>query len=185
MTRRHTSPSRRGMELLRRSGKTPAERNQDLRIIFLAMLSASRASFCGMIGLELQPGRDSDGPRTPGSHFVTGCAAISYAKRAASSSRVSPINSRLFCFRCRGYGAFLSELIESFLLMPVLTPILARGSAASRLTLPGQFANEGKQEHLQVEASSGPERSSDTDRVLDVRRHARAAHLIPLSRTAS
>src|SRR5512146_1646278 len=131
-----TSPLRGGWAQVASADQTPAERNQDLRIIFLAMLSASRASFCGMIGLELQPGRDSDGPRSPGSHFVTGCAAISNAKRAASSSRVSPINSRLFGFRCRGYGAFLSELIESFLLMPVLAPTLARGSDASRLMLP-------------------------------------------------
>jgi len=54
-----------------------------------------------MSGLLLQPGRDEGGLRSPGSHRVTGWAAISFSSRAASSSRVSPTKTRLLAFRMR------------------------------------------------------------------------------------
>src|SRR3974390_2753916 len=77
------------------------EVNQRLRIIFLAIPSATVRSEIGINGLLLQPGRDEEGPRSPGSHRVTGWAAISFSSRAASSSRVSPSNTRLLAFRMR------------------------------------------------------------------------------------
>ena len=77
------------------------EGNQDLRIIFFAIPSATARSETGMNGLLLQPGRDEDGLCSPGSHRVTGWAAISFSSRAASSSRVSPSNTRLLAFRMR------------------------------------------------------------------------------------
>jgi len=72
------------------------------RNIFLAISSATVRSESGMNGLLLQPGRDEvEGLRSPGSHRVTGWAAISLSSRAASSSRVSPSNTRLLAFRMR------------------------------------------------------------------------------------
>jgi len=68
--------------------------HHDLRMIFFAIPSATARSLAGMIGLLLQPARDEDGLRAPGSHFVTGWAAISFARRAVSSSSVSPIKIR-------------------------------------------------------------------------------------------
>jgi hypothetical protein len=76
------------------AGLGPAPRDQGLRNIFLAIFSAAARSASGMNGLLLQPGRDSDGPRSPGAQRVMGWAAISLSSRAASSSRVSPINTR-------------------------------------------------------------------------------------------
>ena len=75
------------------------KRDQGFRIIFFAILSATVRSESGMNGLLLQPGRDEEGLRSPGSHRVTGWAAISLSSRAASSSRVSPSNTRLLAFR--------------------------------------------------------------------------------------
>jgi hypothetical protein len=90
--------------------------NQDFvlvfRIVFFAMPSATIRSESGMKGSLLQPGRDEEGLRLPGSHRVTGWAAISRSRRAASSSRVSPTNTRLLAFRMRLNCVFLAKLIE-------------------------------------------------------------------------
>jgi hypothetical protein len=92
------------------------EENHDsglaFRLIFFAIPSATMRSESGMNGLLLQPGRDK-GLRSPGSHRVTGWAAISFSSRAASSSRVSPIKTRLFAFCMRrGRMFFLTTLIK-------------------------------------------------------------------------
>jgi hypothetical protein len=79
----------------------PREGNHGFRIIFFAIPSATVRSESGMNGLLLQPGRDEEGLCAPGSHRVTGWAAISFSSRAASSSRVSPSNTRLLAFRMR------------------------------------------------------------------------------------
>ena len=71
------------------------------RIIFFAIPSAAVRSESGMNGLLLQPGRDDEGLCSPGLHRVTGWAAISFSSRAASSSLVSPSNTRLPAFRMR------------------------------------------------------------------------------------
>ena len=42
-----------------------------------------------MNGLPLQPGRDEEGLSSPGSHRVTGWAAISFSSRAASYSKLA------------------------------------------------------------------------------------------------
>ena len=79
----------------------PGEGNQSFRIIFFAIPSAAVRSESGMNGFLLQPGRDEEGLCSPGLHRVTGWAAISFSSRAASSSRVSPSNTRLPAFRMR------------------------------------------------------------------------------------
>src|ERR1700694_539435 len=65
-----------------------------------------------MNGLRSHPGRDGEGLCVPGSHRVTGWAAISLSSRAASSSRVSPSNTRFPAFRMRLGCVFLTKLIE-------------------------------------------------------------------------
>ena len=85
--------------------------NQDLHTFF-AIRSATATSDCGIIGLLLQPGRDEVDVYSPGSHRVTGCAAISRSSRAASASRVSPINVRFLGFSADLRGTFLCKLIE-------------------------------------------------------------------------
>ena len=79
------------------------EGNQDLRIIFFAIPSATARSETGMNGLLFHPGREIEGLLLPGSQRVTGWAAISRSSRAASSSRVSPINTLLLAF-CMRFG---------------------------------------------------------------------------------
>jgi hypothetical protein len=98
----------------RRCGQRRASRegNQGFRIIFFAIPSATVRSESGMNGLLLQPGRDDEGLRLPVSHHVTGWAAISFSSRAASSSRVSPSNTRLLAFRMRLGCVFLTKLIK-------------------------------------------------------------------------
>jgi hypothetical protein len=81
------------------------------RIIFFAISSAVIRSERGMNGLLLQPGREEEGLLCPGLHLVTGWPAISFSNRAASSSRVSPINTRFFGFRPRLNCVFLLKLI--------------------------------------------------------------------------
>jgi hypothetical protein len=85
------------------------EKNQAFGLAFRAILvaisSATMRSESGMKGLLVQPGRD-EGLCSPGSHRVTGWTAISFSSRAASSSRVSPINTRLFTLRMRVGGEF-------------------------------------------------------------------------------
>src|SRR5919106_1698125 len=97
--------------------------NQDpplgFRIIFVAIPSATIRSESGMNGSLLQPGRDEEGLRTPGSHRVMGWAAISFFSRAASSSRVSPINTRLPVFRMRLGFMLLAKLIKYLRLLKV------------------------------------------------------------------
>jgi hypothetical protein len=66
-----------------------------------------------MKGLLLQPGRDEERFRSPGGHRVTGCAAISRSRRAASSSGVSPVNTRLLLLGMRLGCTFLTKLIGS------------------------------------------------------------------------
>ena len=51
-------------------------------MIFFAIPSATIRSASGMNGLLLQPGRDEEGLCAPGSHRVTGWAAISFSSRA-------------------------------------------------------------------------------------------------------
>ena len=82
------------------------------RIIFLAMPSATMRSETGMNGLLFHPGRDMEGPLLPGSHRVTGWAAISRSSRAASSSRVSPINTLLLAFCMRLGRVPFTKLIK-------------------------------------------------------------------------
>jgi hypothetical protein len=65
-----------------------------------------------MNGLLLHPGRDEEGLRSPGSHRVTGWAAISFSSRAASSSSVSPSSTRLPAFRMRLGCVFLTNFIK-------------------------------------------------------------------------
>jgi hypothetical protein len=50
----------------------PGFQDFDFRIIFFAISSAAICSERGMMGLLLQPGREEEGFRTPGSHRVTG-----------------------------------------------------------------------------------------------------------------
>jgi hypothetical protein len=85
------------------------------RIIFFAISSAAIRSERGMNGLLLQPGREEERLLCPGLHLVTGWAAISFSSRAASSSRVSPINTRLVGFRPRLNCVFLLKLIITLL----------------------------------------------------------------------
>src|SRR5262249_61725485 len=92
------------------------EENHDsglaFRFIFFAIPSATMRSESGMNGLLLQPGRDEEGLRAPGSHRVTGWAAISFSSRAASSSSVSPSSTRLPPFRMRLGCVFLTNFIK-------------------------------------------------------------------------
>jgi hypothetical protein len=81
-------------------------------IILFAIPSATVRSESGMNGLLLQPGRDEEGLRSPGSHRVTGWAAISFSSRAASSSSVSPSSTRFPPFRMRLGCVFLKNFIK-------------------------------------------------------------------------
>ena len=87
--------------------------------IFFAISSATIRSDTGMKGLLLQPGREEETSRSPGGHRVTGWLAISRSRRAASSSRVSPINVLLLLLRMRLGCAFLTKLFEVILLLTV------------------------------------------------------------------
>ena len=82
------------------------------RIIFLAMPSATMRSDTGMNGLLFHPGREMEGLLLPGSQRVTGWAAISRSSRAASSSRVSPINTLLLAFCMRLGRVPFTKLIK-------------------------------------------------------------------------
>jgi hypothetical protein len=90
--------------------------NQDsvlaLRITCFAIPSATIRAESGMNGLLFHPGRDEEGLLLPGSQRVTGWAAISFSSRAASSSRVSPSNTRFVAFRLRLDCVFFTKFIK-------------------------------------------------------------------------
>src|SRR5262249_53751239 len=74
-----------------------------------------------MNGLLLQPGRDK-GLCSPGSHHVTGWAAISFSSRAASSSRVSPIKPAYSPSACDEVACFFNDAHQS---TPALIALIA------------------------------------------------------------
>ena len=85
-----------------------------------------------MKGSLLQPGRDGEGLCLPGSHRVTGWAAISRSRRASSSSRVSPTNTRLLAFRRRLKCVFFAKLIKLSPDVGSRRSICAQGSCVKR-----------------------------------------------------
>ena len=104
-----------------------------------------------MNGLLLQPGRDDEGLRSPVSHRVTGWAAISFSSRVASSSRVSPSNTRLLAFRMRLGCVFLTKLIE---ISPIVESWL-QSAHVQRIPLPPKLGDQFSKSSCSGAALSG------------------------------